>query len=305
MSIKKEKVKMSVIVVAIVAVTMIFPSAISLAKMQFTSTNNAASLKNPEGNQVYGFGIRKASASDAEILDDDILNEDEIMSDESLILASNSNASKDFSISGSTLTGYNGQDSLVIIPDGVTTIADEAFIGNDTIEELYLPDSVETVGVQAFAEMSTLRIIHFGDVFEADYVDIFLDSPNIEEYVVVHPSSGFYSEDGILYVNSDGLLAGYYPESKTGDNYIIPAGVDLLFLNGNSYLSSLHISESVSRIDFKTMGTNHATKHMQLVHITVEEGSDYYYVSDKGVLTEKQNDAIVFDPASSKTSQEQ
>ena len=52
MSIKKEKVKMSVIVVAIVAVTMIFPSAISLAKMQFTSANNAASLKNPEGNQV-------------------------------------------------------------------------------------------------------------------------------------------------------------------------------------------------------------------------------------------------------------
>lgn len=201
-------------------------------------------------------------------------------------------------LGGMTLTAYYGQDSIVTVPDGVKTIANEAFWGNDTIEELYLPDSVESVGIQAFAEMRALRTIDLGDGFEADYVDIFLGSINIEEYIVSRSNSDFYSDNGILYIDNDDLLMVFYPISKRSDEYLIPDNVDFVFLNGNYHLNRLHISKSVSRIDFNNMGSGDVAENMQLEHISVDERSNSYYVSNDGILKDKRTDIIVFYPAS-------
>lgn len=312
MSLKKTKTKMSMVLTVVMVISVIFPAAISVANEYSDNSNRQYNLN---GNHSNDFGFRKATASDAEIIDEDIVDEDvidgeileeseEVPEDDS-ILATSSNARKDFGISGTTLTAYYGQDSVVTVPDGVKTIADEAFMGNSTIEELYLPDSVESAGIQAFAEMSALRTIDLGDGFEADFVDIFLDSLNIEEYIVSRSSSDFYSDDGVLYVDNGDVLMVFYPSSKMSDEYIIPDGADFVFLNGNYHLKSLYISRSVSRIDFNNMGSDDVAETMQLEHISVDERCKYYYISDDGILMDKQSDTIVFYPASFMTSLEQ
>lgn len=298
MTFKNVRVKMSVII--LIAISVVSPTAVSMAKMQYNSSDKLVSQNDQGRNLSNDFDFSEASASNAEILENDVIfaTDSDALLENDVISATNSNALLDYEISGTTLTAYYGQDSIVTIPDGVVTIADEAFMGNNTIVELYIPDSVETVGIQAFAEMSELRIIDFGNGFEADYVDIFLGSLNVEEYMVNHPLSEFYSEDGVLYVSDGELLMAYYPISKMDNGYTIPDGVDFLFLNGNYYLNRINISQSVSRIDFNNMSSDDAEGIMQLEHISVDEKCDYYYVSDDGILKDKQSDSIVFYPAS-------
>lgn len=61
------------------------------------------------------------------------------------------------------ITGYNGNDIGIVIPDGITSIGSEAFKGNTSIQYVYLPDSVTSIGNNAFAGCSSLCEIRIGD----------------------------------------------------------------------------------------------------------------------------------------------
>lgn len=56
----------------------------------------------------------------------------------------------DFTISNGVLTAYSGEDEAVVIPDGVTEIAEEAFYGNEEIKSVYIPDGVTNIQDFAF-----------------------------------------------------------------------------------------------------------------------------------------------------------
>ncbi|MBR6792053.1 MAG: leucine-rich repeat domain-containing protein, partial [Ruminococcus sp.] len=53
-----------------------------------------------------------------------------------------SSEQSDFVIRGGVLEKYNGADTVVVIPDGVTHIGDEAFAGCQGITSITMPDSV-------------------------------------------------------------------------------------------------------------------------------------------------------------------
>lgn len=65
--------------------------------------------------------------------------------------------SSDFTITDGTLIAYNGSDSHVVIPDGVTTIASNAFLGKP-IHTISLPSSLRTIQDYAFMESQLKRI---------------------------------------------------------------------------------------------------------------------------------------------------
>jgi len=65
--------------------------------------------------------------------------------------------SSDFTIIDGTLNAYNGSDSDVVIPDGVTTIASNAFYGKP-INTVSLPSSLRTIQAYAFKESRLKRI---------------------------------------------------------------------------------------------------------------------------------------------------
>jgi len=58
-------------------------------------------------------------------------------------------------VSGLFHTGYHEPE--IVIPQGVTTIADNAFAGMTNLERVVIPDSVTTIGANAFSGCTSLR----------------------------------------------------------------------------------------------------------------------------------------------------
>lgn len=66
-----------------------------------------------------------------------------------------------FRLSGGLLLKYLGGESRVVIPEGITVIAEEAFAGNETIDRVILPESVEEIGAEAFRGCLLLQTVVF------------------------------------------------------------------------------------------------------------------------------------------------
>lgn len=64
-----------------------------------------------------------------------------------------------FRISGTILLEYLGSESRVVVPEGITRIAEEAFAGNEAIDRVLLPDSVQKIGAEAFRDCLLLQTI--------------------------------------------------------------------------------------------------------------------------------------------------
>ncbi len=69
-----------------------------------------------------------------------------------------SNAS-DFVIENGVLTKYTGEDTNVIIPEGVTEIGNDALRWQNKIVNIMIPDSVKSIGDKAFSRCSYLKQI--------------------------------------------------------------------------------------------------------------------------------------------------
>lgn len=55
-----------------------------------------------------------------------------------------------FRLSGTILLKYLGAESRVVVPEGVTAIAEEAFADIETIDRVILPESLRAIGAEAF-----------------------------------------------------------------------------------------------------------------------------------------------------------
>jgi len=60
----------------------------------------------------------------------------------------------------SVLVAYSGDDSEVIIPEGITAIADGVFESHREITSVQIPQTVTSIGSQAFCRCEALREIH-------------------------------------------------------------------------------------------------------------------------------------------------
>lgn len=65
----------------------------------------------------------------------------------------------DFEIEDGVLSAYYGDEIDVVIPDGVTEIAEEAFAFDDELTSVIIPDGVNTIGEGAFAECVNLKSV--------------------------------------------------------------------------------------------------------------------------------------------------
>lgn len=69
----------------------------------------------------------------------------------------------DFEIEAGVLKKYKGTDSVVRIPNGVTSIGDEAFLGCTLITSIIIPDGVISIGEYAFRDCTSLTKILIPD----------------------------------------------------------------------------------------------------------------------------------------------
>ena len=66
----------------------------------------------------------------------------------------------DFEIDDDVLTQYTGNDTHVVVPDGVERIGDNAFSDKTSIQTITLPDSVTAIGESAFRHCDDLESIN-------------------------------------------------------------------------------------------------------------------------------------------------
>lgn len=73
-------------------------------------------------------------------------------------------AETDFVIDGNKiLTAYNGTDTDIVIPDGITGIGNRVFYNYTKLNSIVIPDSVITIGEKAFWNCNNLKEINIPD----------------------------------------------------------------------------------------------------------------------------------------------
>lgn len=83
--------------------------------------------------------------------------------------------SAQFKIENDVLVQYEGKDTVVVIPDGVTKIGENAFDGNKTLTELTMPNTVTSIGKYAFRKCAKLKTVVFSNALEEIEYDGFVD----------------------------------------------------------------------------------------------------------------------------------
>lgn len=76
----------------------------------------------------------------------------------------NVEAAATWQIEGTTIIAYNGTESTVNVPEGMTKIGPGAFSSNTKLNKVVLPDSVTEIGMRAFAGCTNLADINIENI---------------------------------------------------------------------------------------------------------------------------------------------
>jgi len=70
---------------------------------------------------------------------------------------------RDFTIEGTTLIAYTGNGTDIMVPNGIETLNNSVFYGNNFINAITLPSTVRTIGYTAFKECQSLTSINLNE----------------------------------------------------------------------------------------------------------------------------------------------
>jgi len=122
------------------------PEAIQVGKMAFSCCGNLESARVGAKVADIGGGAFSGCAKLNEIIVEE--GNENFKSESGMLLNK----------TGTTLISGTGAGALVGVPSGVTSIADGAFAGSDTLQRVTLPDSVTSVGEAAFSNCTALAV---------------------------------------------------------------------------------------------------------------------------------------------------
>ena len=193
--------------------------------------------------------------------------EDERFKDFKYITAIEGSRCLRYDENGTVITGYDDDGTEdIIIPEGVTSIKEEAFCDNEDIVSVVFPESLETIHHSAFSGCSNLSDIELKSGLETIKWDAFkgtaLPDVNIPDTVKEIDCTAFSCEmevdaqnvdycayDGVLYSFNESKLV-IYPSDKTNDEFVVPETVSIIhhFAFEDSSLHTLYIHEDVDEI---------------------------------------------------------
>ena len=203
------------------------------------------------------------------------------------------------------LVGYAGTSDYVVVPAGVTSIADDAFSGKTNIKTVVLPESVTNIGSHAFYGCNKLESVNIPDKVKSIGNNAFCNCNKLEMVTIPKGtetigSSAFkgvnticYSgeaegspwgaarvsdENGLIFDNSDNTkLIAYI---GTGSKVEIPDGtttIDEEVFSGCTKLTSVTIPKSVTSIGSHAFYGCTGLKSAAIPESVTEIGSSAFY----------------------------
>lgn len=179
----------------------------------------------------------------------------------------------DFEMDGNKLLKYSGTEEVVSIPDGVKSIGEEAFAGNDHVVKVEVGNQVKSIGYRAFAECDSLRTVVVGDGVEeidtaafsnnkelvnvslgADVKSlgsgIFAGDNHLENLTLSEDNNHLHYSNGILYDAEETKVFALMPAYEKGA-YTLPSTVHEIMgyaFWGNPYLEKVTLGSGLSEV---------------------------------------------------------
>lgn len=145
--------------------------------------------------------------------------------------------SQELLILGDVLQKYNGKAKTFIVPDGIITIGDYAFLSCKALEKVVLPNSVSTIGYCAFSGCENLKEINLENVHNI-HCSAFSRCLSFGGDIQFHPNVRFHDNP--------------FSSSLLGNEHTTPDGIvinDTLMTMGNNFVDDVWtISEGIRRI---------------------------------------------------------
>ncbi len=157
-------------------------------------------------------------------------------------------AKSDFEIKNGVLIKYTGKGGNVVIPEGVTEIARNAF-SQAKLDSLVFPSTLKTICEDAFfwlsGKMKTVTIPASVEHFSSSA----FRGTELEAVKVASGNKNYKSMDGVV-LSKDGKALVWYPCGKKGSSYTIPGTVETIrqFAFSSAPLQSIVIPASVKTI---------------------------------------------------------
>lgn len=120
--------------------------------------------------EKYDLDISDFTQEEYITLDFGLVDDEEAMCEES----------DDFEICDGELIHYYGDNSHVIVPDGIRMIYNRAFYGCESLESISIPKSVQTIGNHAFAGCCSLKSVSIPEGLEKIGVRAFYRCESLE-----------------------------------------------------------------------------------------------------------------------------
>lgn len=171
-------------------------------------------------------------------------------------------ASLDFLIQGTKLVKYNGAESLINIPEGITFVDAEAFRDNNNVKYLIIPNTVTSLGDNSFRGCSNLEAVFMSDNINSIGYNVFTSTAQsltiygqprtrqwVNEYAFIsYDGGGLYQNDeNFLIIN--GVLLKYHGNNS---DVKIPNNTKIIannVFNGRTDILNVSIPNTVILVD--------------------------------------------------------
>lgn len=120
----------------------------------------------------------------------------------------------DFIVSGTVLQKYIGNSKDIVVPEGVTELADSIFSGKIDLRSIVIPEGVKRIGYRAFENCVNLEKADLPDSLEeiGDYA-----------FVDCHKLKSIYLSDKIMFIESS-----VFSECYELENVELPANLEVI-----------------------------------------------------------------------------
>ena len=150
-----------------------------------------------------------------------------------------------FVIEDEVLVKYNGNDENIVVPNGITKIAYDAFRGCRSVKSITFPEGLESL----HSSLPPVKKIIFPSTLKRFFA-YWIGIPTLAEIEVAKSNPYLKSIEGALYSRDGQILHHYCPARETTE-FVVPDGVEEISTHaflGAKYLKNISLPSTLKTI---------------------------------------------------------